>query len=179
MYSTFLVISGWPSPLSIHPHPSENSLALPDTQDVHFFLHQLSSLEQKFPSTKKRTSLKEPPQPSLISSNKLSFCSSLYLPSSSIVQTTYPTNNALLINFRLTSDADILLISTDWAYKSVPSARKKRACIAHIFQLSFFHFAYHRWWLGTWWELWKRNWVGGSGDALQISFRWLYCSFSI
>ncbi len=29
----------------------------------------------------------------------------------------FPTNNALLINFRLSSDAEILLISTDWAYK--------------------------------------------------------------
>ncbi len=33
-----------------------------------------------------------------------------------------PTNNALLINFRLSSDAEILLIiSTDSAYKSVPN----------------------------------------------------------
>ena len=29
----------------------------------------------------------------------------------------YPTNNALLINFRLSSDAGILLTSTDWAHK--------------------------------------------------------------
>ena len=31
---------------------------------------------------------------------------------------TCPTNNATLINFRLSSGAEILLISTDWAYKS-------------------------------------------------------------
>ncbi len=46
---------------------------------------------------------------------------------------THPTNNVLLISFRLSSDAEILLMSTDWAYKL---ARK------HVFWLSF-HVAYH------------------------------------
>ena len=35
-----------------------------------------------------------------------------------------PTNNTLLINFRLSSDAEILLMSTDWAYKSVANVQK-------------------------------------------------------
>ncbi len=46
-----------------------------------------------------------------------------------------PTNNALLINFQLSSDAKILLLSTDWAYKSAPNATcmySDRACILHI-----------------------------------------------
>ncbi len=46
----------------------------------------------------------------------------------------------------------ILLISTDWAYKSVPNVQK-RVCNAYIFQPSF-HFAHHRWWLG------RRCWLG-------------------
>ncbi len=36
----------------------------------------------------------------------------------------YPTNNALLINFGLSSDAEILLVSTDWAYKSAPNVQE-------------------------------------------------------
>ncbi len=46
----------------------------------------------------------------------------------------HPTNNALLISFRLSSDAEVLLVSSDRAWKSAP-----KMC----------HFAYHRWWLGT------------------------------
>ncbi len=44
----------------------------------------------------------------------------------------YPTNNALLINFLLSSDAEILLIITDWAYKSVPNVQK-RVCNMYIY----------------------------------------------
>ena len=36
-----------------------------------------------------------------------------------------PTNNALLINFLLSSDAEILLISADWACKSAPNVQKR------------------------------------------------------
>ncbi len=57
-----------------------------------------------------------------------------------------PTNNALLINFLLSSDAEILLIITDWACKSAPNVQK-RVCNAYVSRLSF-HFAYHPWWLG-------------------------------
>ncbi len=57
-----------------------------------------------------------------------------------------PTNNALLVNFRLISDAEILSISTDWACKSVPIVQK-RVCNVYVFQLTLY-FAYHRWWLG-------------------------------
>ena len=63
------------------------------------------------------------------------------------VHTTLPTNNALLTNLRLSSDADILLIITGWAYKSASNVQK-RVCIVCMFQLSF-HFACHPWWLGT------------------------------
>ncbi len=59
-----------------------------------------------------------------------------------------PTNNALSINFRLSSAAKILLISaTDWAYNSVPDMQKTCMCNVYTFQLSF-HSAYHRCWLG-------------------------------
>ncbi len=58
----------------------------------------------------------------------------------------YPTNNALLISFRLSSDAEILLISEQWAYKSMRNVQN-RVCNVYTFQPSF-HFAYHRWWLG-------------------------------
>ena len=58
----------------------------------------------------------------------------------------YPTNNALLIYFRLSFDVEILLISTDCAYKSAASEQKYVRSV-HIFQLSF-HFAHYRWWLG-------------------------------
>ena len=60
---------------------------------------------------------------------------------------TYPTDNRLLINFRLSSSAEILLTSTDGACKSAPNGRK-RVCNVYIFRLSF-HFACHRWWLGS------------------------------
>ena len=43
-----------------------------------------------------------------------------------------PTNNALLTNFRLSSDAKFLFISTDWAFKSAPNVQKmymQRVCI--------------------------------------------------
>ncbi len=36
-----------------------------------------------------------------------------------------PTNNAFLINLRLISDAEILLISTDRAHKSAPNVQKR------------------------------------------------------
>ncbi len=58
----------------------------------------------------------------------------------------YPTNNALLIKFRLSFDAEILLISIDSAYKLVLNVQK-RVCNVYMFQLSF-QFAYHHWWLG-------------------------------
>ncbi len=64
-----------------------------------------------------------------------------------------PTNNALLIMFRLSSDAEILLKSTDWAYKSAPNVQKLVRYV-YIFRLSF-HFACHRWWLG--WRSWMDN----------------------
>ncbi len=44
---------------------------------------------------------------------------------------------------RLSSDAEILLTSTDWAYKRV----KNRICNVYVFRLSF-HLAYRRCWLG-------------------------------
>ncbi len=49
-----------------------------------------------------------------------------------------PTNNALSIKFRLSSNGEILLISTDWAYKLVPNVQK---CVCNVctFRLSF-HF---------------------------------------
>ena len=58
----------------------------------------------------------------------------------------FPTNNALLICFLLSSDAEILSISTDGAHKPAPNVQK-RVCIVYISRLSF-HFAYHCWWLG-------------------------------
>ncbi len=57
-----------------------------------------------------------------------------------------PANNVPSINFRQSSDAEILLLSTDWAYKSARNMQK-RACNVYVFRLSF-HFAYHRFWLG-------------------------------
>ncbi len=57
-----------------------------------------------------------------------------------------PTNNALLINFRLISDAEILLLSTDWACTLAQNVQK-HVCNMHTFRLSF-HFACHRCWLG-------------------------------
>ncbi len=58
-----------------------------------------------------------------------------------------PTNNALLINFPLSSDGEtFFLISTDRARKSAPNVQRC-ACNVHVIQRSF-HFACHRWWLG-------------------------------
>ena len=48
------------------------------------------------------------------------------------------TNNALLTNFLLSSDAEILSTITDGAYKSAPNMQK-HVCNLHMFQLSF-HF---------------------------------------
>ena len=50
-------------------------------------------------------------------------CSPPFLSTSIVL---YPTNNALLINFRLRSDAEILLPSTDGACKSAPKRAKTR-----------------------------------------------------
>ncbi len=52
-----------------------------------------------------------------------------------------PTNYARLINFRLISNAEILL-----GKKAMPNVQK-RVCNRYIFRLSF-HFAHHCWWLG-------------------------------
>ncbi len=57
----------------------------------------------------------------------------------------YPTNKALLMNFRLSSDAEILLLSTDSI--QIGTKRAKRVCNVYISQPSF-HFAYHDWWSG-------------------------------
>ena len=57
-----------------------------------------------------------------------------------------PTNSGLLINFRLSSDAETLSTSANWACKSVPNVQG-RTCNVYTFQPSF-HFAYHHWWLG-------------------------------
>ncbi len=59
---------------------------------------------------------------------------------------TFPTNNAPLVNFLLSSDAEILLISINRACKLVPNVQK-RVCNVYTFQLSF-RFACHSWWLG-------------------------------
>ncbi len=60
----------------------------------------------------------------------------------------FPTNNALLVNFFLSSDADVSLISTDWACKSAPNVQKRacnaRACILTKPPLCMCN----RWWLG-------------------------------
>ena len=73
--------------------------------------------------------------------------SSIVKPHFYLLTSTYPTNNALLINFLLRSDAEILLIRSDCAYKSAPNVQKL-VCNVYIFRLSI-HFAYRRWWLGT------------------------------
>ncbi len=57
------------------------------------------------------------------------------------------TNNALLINFRLSSDAEILLIKHRLSMQIGAKRAKKRACNVYIFQLSSLS-AYHLWWLG-------------------------------
>ncbi len=61
---------------------------------------------------------------------------------------TYPTNNALLLNFLLSSDAEIFVSKHRLSiYKSAPSVQT-RVRNVYVFQLSFL-FAYHRWWLGS------------------------------
>ncbi len=57
-----------------------------------------------------------------------------------------PTTNTILINLWLSSDAEILLLSTDWAYKSALNVQKL-VCNVYAFWLSF-HFAHHRRWSG-------------------------------
>ena len=59
-----------------------------------------------------------------------------------------PNQQRTLMYYTLSSNAEILLISTNSAYKSAPKVQKKRVCNVYVFQLSF-HFAYHRWWLGS------------------------------
>ncbi len=44
----------------------------------------------------------------------------------------YPTNSELLINCRLSSNAEILIVSTDWAYKSGPNVQKRVCKVYHI-----------------------------------------------
>ncbi len=60
----------------------------------------------------------------------------LNLQKKSSPEPSYPTNNTLLINFRLSSDAEILLISTDWADKRAKNVHalctySNRAFILH------------------------------------------------
>ena len=59
-----------------------------------------------------------------------------------------PTNNRPLINFLLSSDAEISSTSTDRACKSAPKVRKRAHATCTCFRLSF-HFACHCWWLGA------------------------------
>ena len=79
-----------------------------------------------------------------------------------------PTNN-----FRFSSDAEILSISTDQAYKSAPNVQK-RVCNVYIFWLGF-HLACQRWWLGRdralfWWQVTKLK------KKIQCTF-WFSCKF--
>ncbi len=62
----------------------------------------------------------------------------------------YPTINALLINFLLSSDAGIVLLIINRAYESAPNVQK-RGCNAYIFRLSFLFCIppLVGWWLGT------------------------------
>ena len=77
-----------------------------------------------------------PPQPSLSHFLLLLFwCNKILL--SLLTLCACPTNNALLKkNFRPSSDAEILLMSTDWACKSAPNVQK---CVRDVcaFRLSF------------------------------------------
>ncbi len=50
----------------------------------------------------------------------------------------YPTNNTLLINFWLSSDAEFFLLSTNWAYRLVPNVQKH----AYMFLKMYFHWAF-------------------------------------
>ncbi len=58
-----------------------------------------------------------------------------------------PTNNTLLINFRVSFYADVLLISTDGAYKSAPNVQKKkfRQCVSIPTELPFLHATISGW----------------------------------
>ncbi len=58
-----------------------------------------------------------------------------------------PTSNALLICFRLSSDAEILSMGIDRACKSAPNVQT-RVRDVYVFWLSS-HFACRRWWLGS------------------------------
>ena len=61
---------------------------------------------------------------------------------------TQPTTlGVVLISFWLSSDAEVLLINTDWAFVSGPNVQK-HVCNVYIFRMSF-HFVCRRWWLGT------------------------------
>ncbi len=59
----------------------------------------------------------------------------------------FPTNNGLLINFRLTSDAEILFNEHRRSMRNRRQNVQKRVCNVYVFQRSF-HFACHRCWLG-------------------------------
>ncbi len=48
-----------------------------------------------------------------------------------------PTNNALLINFQLSSDAEISLISTDWAYRSTSNVQKRVCNVSNWASIPF------------------------------------------
>ncbi len=60
-----------------------------------------------------------------------------------------PTSNALLINFLLSSDSEILLTSTDWPFESAPK-RADNVCATCTRSDWASIFACHPWWLGTW-----------------------------
>ena len=63
----------------------------------------------------------------------------------------YPTNNALFMNFRLSSDAEMLLIFSKSVLTEHTNRRqlcKNVYAMCTTFRRSF-HYVYHRWWLGT------------------------------
>ena len=65
----------------------------------------------------------------------------------------YPTNNAILIKFRPSSTAEIFVNKHRLSVQiGAKIGAKKRVCNLYVltttFQLSF-HFARHRWWLGS------------------------------
>ncbi len=61
---------------------------------------------------------------------------------------TNPTNNALLINFLLSSDAEIFVSKHRLSIQIGAKRAKKRVCNVYVFRLGF-HFAHHCWWLGS------------------------------
>ena len=91
---------------------------------------------------------------------------------------THPTNNALLIRFRLISDAKILLISTDWAWHQIGAKTwQKHACnmctysnwasILHTTVGGWagaqkIHFLSHSFWAG-WHMMGIADWMGNEG----------------